>query len=148
MTVIEKHLLTSPKPFWFHGRSIMPLQKRHVEIESGIVLVGYTNNVGVCMALLSTQSILQVDTGVYGDYSLYQQHGLTMLPGLGFDEASTVVAYQHSSVADFGLVLGDLLASPRPHTFCNHKTKRGQGNVYVPDYVRILGELHDPPERS
>lgn len=135
--------MTSPAPLWFQCGTEITLKRHFSPIDSILVFVGYQGNVCVCAASLSHNSILQLDTGVYGDYSSYVSHGIRAFSDLGFDGATSFAVYRNPIVSELGSVLGDLLSSPRPNALCTRKRVRGQGNVYVPDYVRILGELHD-----
>lgn len=143
MMPVPVDVLTSPKPLWFHATKTLPLQGHHTEIKGVVALIAYAGTVGVGVTLLSLNGIIQIDTGAVLDYTHYTARGISALSGLGFDGASSLVVCRSPTVAQLGSVLGDLLVSPRPSELCTRKVRRDQGNVYVPDYVHILGATHE-----
>lgn len=140
---IPESVWKSTVPQYFHPLTGTPYQATLMPLSSTLVVVGYTQSQCIHAVLLSSSGITALDTGGHVEYTEYRSHGVRgICESLDFQGATSFRYYLDPKLADIRTVLADLLEASRPGALCTEKTQRSNGNVYVPDYLSLLGVVH------
>ncbi len=140
---ISDSVLKSPLPQYFHPLTGTPYREDFTPLACQIVIVGWRQSQCVHAVLLDSTGVTSLDTGERKEYTDYKALGVSgICKGLDFQGATLFRYYLDPSLTDITTVLADLLVASRPGALCTQKVAQANGNVYVPDYLKLFGVVH------
>lgn len=140
---ISDAVLKSTVAQYFHPLTGTPYQANYIPVASTLVVVGWKQSQCIHAVLLDSSGITSLDTGVRSEYTEYRSHGVRgICESVDFQGATSFRYYLDPKLADIKTVLADLLVASRPGALCTRKLSQANGNVYVPDYLSLLGVEH------
>ncbi len=146
---ISDSVLRSTVAQYFHPLTGTPYHAEHIQVACTLVVVGWKQSQCVHAVLLDERGITSLDTGVMTEYTQYRSLGVRgICESDDFKGATSFRFYLDPKLADIRTVLADLLVAPNPSTLCTRKLWQTNGNVYVPDYLLLLGVAHDDSGNS
>lgn len=135
---IQPAIMASKLPVYLHPQTGAPFMPQYTELESVFVIVGVADSHTIGGLVLHSHGVTALDTSVISDYSTYRSLGIAAFRDFGLDGATNFWLYVQPTLGQIRAHLGDLLASPRPSTLHTQRVRQMSGNVYVPDYARLV----------